>query len=85
MIKLMRALCVIFFAAIIGTSAFAEGGLSPLHRAAGNGDIAEVKRLIDGGADINAKVKFDLTPLYYAAREGQTETSTCPCQNGGGH
>ena len=46
-----------------------------LHRAAAVGDIAEVKRLIDGGADINAKNEDGLTPLHYAAGNGHTETA----------
>ena len=55
MIKLMRALCVIFFAAIIGTSAFAEGGL---RLCIGRRGSAEVKRLIDGGADLTQKLNL---------------------------
>ena len=71
----LRTLCVIFFAAIIGGGAFANSHLPPLHQAAENGDIAEVKRLIDDGADIHAKTIFGRMPLHYAAQEGQTETA----------
>ena len=55
MINFLRTLCIIFFAAVIGNTAFADNHLPPLHLAAANGDIAEVKRLIDGGADVNAE------------------------------
>ena len=72
-INFLRALCVIFFAAVIGGGAFANSHLPPLHQAAGNGDIAAVSALIDGGADVNEKDKDGWTPLHIAADKGQTE------------
>ncbi|MGI9338090.1 MAG: ankyrin repeat domain-containing protein [Gammaproteobacteria bacterium] len=65
-----RALCVIFVVAAIGGC-----GNSPtdLHFAARNGDIAQVKRLIDDGADVNAKMEEDVTPLFVAALSGHAE------------
>ena len=46
---LLRRIIFVVAIALCG-SAFAEGDLPSLHLAAGNGNIAEVNRLIDGGA-----------------------------------
>ncbi|MGI9337846.1 MAG: ankyrin repeat domain-containing protein [Gammaproteobacteria bacterium] len=47
--------------------------VSVLHLAVKKGDIAEVKRLIADGANVNAKDNFDMTPLHWAAHKGKTE------------
>lgn len=45
-----------------------------LHTVAFNGDTENCKRLLDHGADVNAKNnKYDETPLHWAAMRGQTE------------
>ncbi|MGI9337847.1 MAG: ankyrin repeat domain-containing protein, partial [Gammaproteobacteria bacterium] len=97
MTKLLRALGMVFFAAVIGGAVFADGGLSLLHYVAafGNpdillafavpvsglhlavekGDIAEFKRLIADGADIDAKDKLGMTLLHWAAEQGQTQAA----------
>ena len=75
MINFLRAFCVFFFAAIIGSNAFANNHYPPLHLAAMNGNIAEIKRLIDDGADVNAKTEYGQTPLHFAAVNGHTETA----------
>lgn len=41
-----------------------------LHRAAADGDLEEIARLIDAGADVHAYDDLSLTPLHHAAREG---------------
>jgi len=44
-----------------------------LWEAARKGDAAAVKSLLDGGADVNAKFRYDQTPLFKAAERGHTE------------
>ena len=46
---------------------------APLHNASIMGDTAEVKRLLDAGADVNAKSEDGFTPLHYASMEGRGE------------
>lgn len=46
---------------------------TPLHKAAYEGHYAIAKILIDNGAEINARDKFDETSLHEAARYGKTE------------
>jgi ankyrin repeat protein len=44
-----------------------------LWEAARTGDAAAVRTLLDGGADVNAKFRYDQTPLFKAAERGHTE------------
>ena len=44
-----------------------EGGRSPLHYAAMEDDLDEVRRLIANGEDTNASDARGLTPLHFAA------------------
>jgi len=46
----------------------------PLHEAAGRGDTAKVRQLLDQGTDVNAKAAGNWTALISAAAEGRTET-----------
>lgn len=40
-----------------------------LHRAAHEGDLATVKRLVASGADVNARDELESTPLHYATNQ----------------
>jgi ankyrin repeat protein len=42
----------------------------PLHDAAEQGEIGQVKRLIDQDADVNARDDYDLTPLHFSVGAG---------------
>jgi hypothetical protein len=44
-----------------------------IHKAAANGNIEAVKQHIAAGTDVNAKNKFGVTPLNYAAQLGRKE------------
>lgn len=44
-----------------------------LYEAARKGDVAEVKVVLDKGADVNAKFRYGATALFKAAERGHTE------------
>jgi len=46
----------------------AEHRLTPLHVAALGGDMAEVSRLVEAGADVNAVSVYQATPLHWAVQ-----------------
>ena len=46
----------------------------PLHNAAVNGDIAQAKRLIAQGADVNDRISDGTTPLHWVAWGGAMST-----------
>jgi uncharacterized protein len=48
--------------------------IPPLHEAAGRGDTAKVRQLLDQGTDVNAKSAGNMTALICAAGQGRTET-----------
>jgi len=59
----------------VGRGAPGMGGLAPLHHAARQGNLAAVRSLLDGGADIN-KASFDSsTPLTIAVLNSQFDVA----------
>ena len=48
-------------------------GESSIHQAAGDGNIEAIKRHLEAGTDVNAKVKDGLTPLHSSAIHGHKE------------
>ena len=61
-----------------------NGGIyGTLHGATINGDIDSIKKLIEGGADVNTKAHAESrTPLHYAALRGDKEIVDLLIQNG---
>jgi hypothetical protein len=41
---------------------------TPLHQAASDGELDEVKRLVEAGADVNARTQAQGTPLHWAVQ-----------------
>ena len=46
-----------------------------IFKSASNGNFREIKRLIDGGADVNARNEYGNTPLIEAAQKGHSEAA----------
>ena len=55
---------------------------TPLHQAARDNNAAEAKRLIDNGAEVNAKDKDGVTPLHEAAMANAVEVAKVLIDNG---
>ncbi|MEM2677506.1 MAG: ankyrin repeat domain-containing protein, partial [Thermofilaceae archaeon] len=47
--------------------------MSELHKAAEEGDLQRVKKLVENGANVNAKDEYGSTPLYLAVLNGHLE------------
>ena len=50
-----------------------ELGVTPLHQAAFAGDLIKVNRLIQQGAEVNARDQYDWTPLHDAVIQGHLD------------
>jgi hypothetical protein len=67
LVKIALLLCLVFAGPAVA---------GPLHDAARKGDLPEVKRLIDAGADVNAPgALYGWTPLHEAAVAGHVEVA----------
>lgn len=58
-------------------------GVTPLHQAAGSGEVKTLKAWLRGGANPNIRTKKGETPLHYAARSGCPKTITLLLQQEG--
>jgi hypothetical protein len=59
---------------LCGTGVAARGAKDALARAAGRGDAAQVRALVEGGADVDARDALARTALVHAAGSGSLET-----------
>ena len=50
-------------------------GSDRAHVGRGRGHAAVVRALIDGGADVRARLESGFTPLFFAVREGHIEVT----------
>ena len=70
---LMKALALsMFFVSLLSLNSYADDA-KDLIEAALKGDTAGVKALLDKGADVNAKGKYDQTALILASENGHTQ------------
>ena len=67
----LRSSLVLVALSASGCSMFWEVPAAPLHGAAWRGDIATIRALVAGGADVNAQDDLGATALYWAARGGE--------------
>ena len=58
---------------LLGQADICRAHCPPLHVAARHGDLATMTRLLEKGADVNARAKSGTTALYLAAGAGQPE------------
>ena len=67
--KQVKLLCLFlaFTLFVAGCRKKPAGAVTPLHRAAEQGDIEQVRSLIASGADINARDYQGLTPIHRAS------------------
>jgi ankyrin repeat protein len=72
-IVLLPLLLLVACAAVLAQQPDRQKLNEQLWEAARTGDAATVKRLLDSGADVNAKFRYDQTPLFKAAERGHTE------------
>src|ERR1044072_6505884 len=75
MLKRTALLALLAFALVASASAQdpKQALNEQLYEAARKGDAAEVKALLDKGADVNAKFRYGATALFKAAERGNTE------------
>ena len=69
-------------ATIVTITSYAHAAAEDLHDAARAGDIAAVRRLLERGANVNARDEYRRTPLHHAAFSGNTEVAALLIQKG---
>jgi len=60
-----------------------SGGIDPLFEAVKNGDVQQVKLLLEGKSNVNAGDRLGETPLQCAIRNNQTEVADFLKKRGG--
>jgi ankyrin repeat protein len=60
----------------------ADSGISALMTAANAGDAAEIRKLVDSGAEPNQQDAYGWTALRYAVRSGHMDAATALIENG---
>jgi hypothetical protein len=60
-------------AILVGLSAGCGGPKGNIHKAAVSADLAQIKRIVAGGVDINLQDEKKLTALHIAAYHGQSD------------
>jgi len=78
-VKCVRVLVFVLCAMGMTTKSVAE---TRLQRAGRLGDVVEIRRLIEDGADVNAKDFYGETPLFKAAEAGHREIVELLLANG---
>jgi len=56
--------------------------MSELHQAAAKGDLKKVRKLVEEGADVNARDNIGYTPLHYAASYGHLDVARLLLEEG---
>ncbi len=82
LLKTMVLICCLVAAGVIsscGEDPFAE---PPLHQAAIDGDLEEVKQILKSGIQVNSKSKTGATALHWAAFKGQYDVALYLIKNG---
>jgi len=57
-------------------------GMTPLHYAVLNNDLAVTQALLRAGADVNARTRYEVSPIYLAAQNGSAELTRLLLDNG---
>lgn len=67
---MLQITCWTLLALFSGFSLHASGLNEALLAAARKGEVAEVKKLLEQGAEVDTPTRYSTTPLYFAARNG---------------
>ncbi len=80
--KLIKIIFVVWLLLVSCIAVAQPDFTSELMTAAGNGKTAEVKALLDQGANVNARDSLGFTALMFAAKSGNTSTVKLLLENG---
>lgn len=81
--KLLRPIAVAsLLSLVLPVASPADERGEQLLAATRKGDLAAVKRLLDEGADVNTKTRYNSTPLFFACDRGHTEIARLLIERG---